>query len=159
MGFLDNCKMLDGNRLSQTVKATIQSNGRLNFTPEAVEMMSISQDSTVLLFENGKRDFAAVVKQGSDPRGFAIKKSGPYFYIPLKNYLEEQAIDYRAVRICFDITKLDELFEDCPIFKMIRRDIAHMPKVQPAPLAIQQALANTAGRESDQASSTPAQGQ
>ena len=35
MGFADNLKKLDAQRLQQSVKATVQFNGRLSFTIEA----------------------------------------------------------------------------------------------------------------------------
>lgn len=140
MAFLDSLEILDGERLSQTTRATVQSNGRLNFTPDTAEMMGITADSTLLLFAAGPKDMGAVVKPGDDRRGFKAKKSGPYYYISLKNYLEERGIEYKMTRLIFDITKLDENFEGLPIFKMVRRDIPHDPKVMDAPESLKNAL-------------------
>ena len=142
MAFSDNLEMLDGERLSKTAKATVQSTGRLNFTPETATMMNITAESTIVLFKAGERDLGAIVKPGEDRRGFKVKKTGPYFYIQLKNYLEENGIDYRgSMTIVYDITRLNEVYEDLPLFKMIRREIVHDPKVQATPECVRTALA------------------
>ncbi len=141
MGFAESLELLDGERLSLASKATVQSTGRLNFTPETARMMGITSESTVLLFAAGERDLGAVVKSAADRRGFKVKKTGPYHYIQIKNYLEERGIDYKgSTRIVYDITKLDELYEGLPIFKMMRRDIVHSPKVLEAPAAVKDAM-------------------
>ena len=150
MAFADNIEILDGERLSLTTKATVQSTGRLNFTPETATFMGITSDSTVVLFKAGERDLAAIVKPGEDRRGFKVKKSSPYFYIQLKNYLEEQGINYKGnTRVVFDITKLGENFENLPLFKMLRRDIVREPKVQNAPESLKNALGGVQPEESD----------
>jgi len=150
MAFSDKIEILDGERLSLTTKATVQSTGRLNFTPETASVMGIGPDSTIILFKAGERDLGAVVKPGEDRRGFKVKKTGPYFYIQLKNYLEEQGIDYKGkTRIVFDITKLDEEYESLPLFKMIRRDITHEPKVQNAPDSVKNALTGSPAEGAD----------
>lgn len=150
MAFKDMIEILDGERLSLTTKATIQNSGRLNFTPETTKLMGLSGESTILLFKAGERDLAAVVKQGEDRRGFKVKKTGPYFYIPLKNYLEEEGIDYRGnTRIVFDITKINEDYDGLPIFKMVRRDIVHEAKVMEAPEGVKKALSGAADEEDE----------
>ena len=144
MAFADNLELLDGERLSKTAKATVQATGRLNFAPETASMMNITADSTIVLFKAGERDLGAIVKPGEDRRGFKVKKTGPYFYIQLKNYLDENSIDYRgSTTIMYDITKLSETYEDLPLFKMIRREITHDPKVQATPDTIKNVLEGT----------------
>ena len=142
MAFSDNLQILDGERLSKTAKATVQATGRLNFTPETATMMNITAESTIVLFQAGERDLGAIVKPGEDRRGFKVRKTGPYFYIQLKNYLEENGIPYKGnTTVVYDITKLDEIYEELPLFKMVRRDIVHEPKVQPPPERVKNALA------------------
>ena len=41
----------------------------------------------------------------------------------------------------YDITRLDEKLEELPLFKMVRRDIVHDPKVQQPPESVKNALA------------------
>ena len=60
MAFADSIEILDGERLSLTTKATVQSTGRLNFTPETATFMGITSNSTVILFKAGERDLAAL---------------------------------------------------------------------------------------------------
>lgn len=149
MAFADTIEILDGERLSQTAKATVQSTGRLNFTPETATLMNITGESTIILFKAGERDLGAIVKPGDDRRGFKVKKTGPYYYIQIKNYLEERGIDYKGTtRIVFDIVKLDEQYEALPLFKMMRRDITHDPKVQDAPESLKNALEGAPSEES-----------
>ena len=160
MAFADSIEILDGERLSLTTKATVQSTGRLNFTPATATCRGITSNSTVILLKAGERDRATNVKPCEHRRGFKVKKTGPYFYIQLKNYLEEQGIDYKGkTRVVFDITKLGENYEDQPLFKMIRRDIIHEPKVQNAPESVKNALAGVpsdgAGNDSSSAENAP----
>jgi len=154
MAFKDSITMLDGERLSLTAKATVQSTGRLNFTPETATMMNLTTESTVILFAAGPRDLGAIVKPTEDRRGFKVKKSGPYFYINIKNHLEEQGIDYSgSTRVVYDITKLDETVEDLPLFKLLRRDIRHDPKVQEPTDEVKNALCRATTEEAS--TSTP----
>lgn len=155
MAFLDQIEMIDGERLSQTAKATVQSTGRLNFTPETAAMMNITAESTVILFKAGHRDLGAIVKPGDDRRGFKVKKTGPYFYLQLKNYFDERGINYKdtSVRIVYDITRLDEEYEGLPLFKLNRRDIVHDPKVQDAPEALKTALGGVSEDEATESTS------
>lgn len=155
MAFADQIEMIDGERLSQTAKATVQSTGRLNFTPETASMMGITAESTVILFKAGARDLGAIVKPGEDRRGFKVKKTGPYFYLMIKNYLDERGINYKdpSTRIVFDITKLDESYEGLPLFKLVRRDITHDPKVQDTPQALKDALGDTPADEATESTS------
>lgn len=151
MAFSDTLEMLDGERLSKTAKATVQSTGRLNFTPETAAMMNITAESTIVLFKAGERDLGAIVKPGEDRRGFKIKRTGPYFYIQLKNYLEENGIDYRgSTTVVYDITRLNEVYEELPLFKMIRREIVHDPKVQATPESVRSALAGSPREDAEE---------
>ena len=146
MAFADNLEILDGERLSKTVKATVQATGRLNFTGEASTLMNITAESTIVLFKAGERDLGAIVKPGEDRRGFKVRRSGPYFYIQLRNYLEENGIPYKGgTTVVFDISKLSETYEDLPLFKMVRRDIVHVPKVQLPPESVKNALEGVPG--------------
>ena len=154
MAFSDNLRILDGERLSKTAKATVQSTGRLNFTPETASMMNITAESTIVLFSAGERDLGAIVKPGDDRRGFKVRRTGPYFYIQLRNYLEENGIPYKGgTTVVYDISKLNETYEDLPLFKMVRRDIVHVPKVQLPPESVKNALE---GVQSDSAANPPA---
>lgn len=149
MAFADKLKILDGERLSIQTKATVQSSGRLNFMAETSEMMGITENSTVILFSAGERDLGAIVVPGADRRGFKAKKSGPYYYISLKNYLEENGIQYKTTRIVYDITRLDEEYEGHTLFKMARRDISHAEKVLPTPDSLKSALSGDSQPKAD----------
>lgn len=122
--FIENCTLLDATRLSKSAKATIQASGRLGFSGEAVKLMELKEPQTILILKNnGSNDLAAVVVEGEDKRGFFLKRSGPNYYLRMKNYFDQEGIDYKNFRVIFDITQLDETFEDHPVFKLSYRAI------------------------------------
>ena len=133
MGFADNLRKLDAMRLQQSVKATVQFNGRLSFTLEAGKTMGLSEDKSLTIFESDSDDLGATITEKGDPEAFVLKKCGPYFYIAFRNYLKEAGIDYKKNKIIYDISQLDEKFEGRTLFKFERRILPRDPKdIQPS---------------------------
>lgn len=128
MGFADNLKKLDAQRLQQSVKATVQFNGRLSFTIEAGKVMGLSEEKSIIIYEAGNGDLGATISVKDDPDGFTLKKCGPYYYIAFRNYLQQAGIDYKKQKIIFDITLLDEKIEGRTLFKFERRVLPRDPK-------------------------------
>ena len=56
MAFADSLKKLNAQRLQQSVKATVQSNGRLTFTVEATKVMDLSDEKSLIIFEAANGD-------------------------------------------------------------------------------------------------------
>lgn len=122
--FIENCQLLDATRLSKSAKATIQSSGRLGFSGEAIKLMELKENQTILILkDNDSNDLAAVVVEGEDKRGFFLKRSGTHCYLRMKNYFDQAGIDYKKRRVMFDITQLDETFENKPVFRFSYREI------------------------------------
>ena len=105
MAFADRLKKLDAHRLQQSVKATVQANGRLTFTVEATKEMALSEEKSLVIFEADGGDLGAIISHKGDPEAFVLKKCGQYFYVAFKNYLQQAGIDYKGQRIIYDITE------------------------------------------------------
>lgn len=129
MKFSEGLKMLDAERLQQTAKATIQSNGRLSLTVEAGRLMHLSEDKAIIIFAAENGDLGAVVAQKGDRRAFELKRAGTYFYITFKTYLMEMSIDYKNQRIVYDITATDEKIDGKVLYRFTRRILPKDVKV------------------------------
>ena len=131
MNFAANLKMLDAERLQQTAKATIQSNGRLSLTVEAGRLMHLSYDKSIVLFAAENGDLGAIVSHKGDRRAFELKKAGAYFYITFKTYLQEMGIDYKNRRIVYDIIATDEKIDGQVLYRFSRRVLPKESKELP----------------------------
>ena len=131
MGFADKLKKLNAQRLQQSVKATVQSNGRLTFTVEAAKVMALSEDKSLVVFEAENGDLGATISERGDSNAFVLKQSGGYFFVSFKNYLQQAGIDYKNQRIIYDITELDEELEGRTLYKFERRVLPKHPKPLP----------------------------
>ena len=131
MNFAANLKMLDAERLQQTAKATIQSNGRLSLTVEAGRLMHLSDDKSIVIFAAENGDLGAIVSHKGDRRAFELKKVGVYFYITFKTYLQEMGIDYKNRRIVYDIIATDEKIDGQVLYRFSRRVLPKESKELP----------------------------
>ena len=131
MNFAANLKMLDAERLQQTAKATIQSNGRLSLTVEAGRLMHLSYDKSIVIFAAENGDLGAIVSHKGDRRAFELKKAGAYFYITFKTYLQEMGIDYKNRRIVYDIIATDEKIDGQVLYRFSRRVLPKESKELP----------------------------
>lgn len=131
MAFADKLKKLDAHRLQQSVKATVQSNGRLTFTVEATKEMGLSEEKSLVIFEADGGDLGAVISHKGDPDAFILKRCGLYFYVAFKNYLQQAGIDYKGQRIIYDITELDEKIEGKTLYQFARRVLPKAPEQLP----------------------------
>ena len=131
MNFAANLKMLDAERLQQTAKATIQSNGRLSLTVEAGRLMHLSDDKSIVIFAAENGGLGAIVSHKGDRRAFELKKAGAYFYITFKTYLQEMGIDYKNRRIVYDIIATDEKIDGKVLYRFSRRVLPKESKELP----------------------------
>lgn len=131
MAFADTLKKLNAQRLQQSVKATVQSNGRLTFTVEATKVMELSDEKSLIIFEAENGDLGATISHKGDPDAFELKRCGLYFYVAFKNYLQQAGIDYKGQRIIYDITELDEKLDERTLYKFERRVLPKSPEQLP----------------------------
>ena len=118
-------KAYDGKRLTKMTRASVQRNGRLNFPPEAARQLNLSLEQSLLICPMGEKDLAVTMVAKDDPRGFTLKKTGPYFYVPFKSLMNECGIDFVKDTVVYDIIELNEKHEGRPVFKFNRRIITH----------------------------------
>ena len=121
----------EGKRLTKMTRASVQKNGRLNFPPEAARQLNLSLDESLLICPMGEKDLAVTVVGKDDPRGFTLKKTGPYFYVPFKSLMNECGIDFVNQTVVYDIIELNEKHDGKPVFKFNRRIIRHDASVEP----------------------------
>lgn len=157
-GFLSKLKPLDAQRLQKSVKATVQSSGRLTFAMDAVKEMKLSEDKSIIILAADDGDLGAVISDKGDPEAFALKKCGAYFYVSFRNYLEQVGVDYKNQRIIYDITELDEVYKGKTLYKFERRIIARSDKDEPDPTETEDERQETPP-EAPQAASTPSEGE
>lgn len=129
--FVAGLKRLDAERLQQSAKAAIQSNGRLSLTVEAGRLMHLADDKSIIIFAAANGDLGAIVSHKGDKQAFDLKKAGAYYYISFKNYLQEQGIDYKNQRIIYDITELEEKLEGRTVYRFARRVLPKETKELP----------------------------
>lgn len=122
MPIFNESNMLDAERLSRIARATVQNSGRLGFSADSTDLMGLAPNKRLLVSECGEKDLAVVIGDESDKRGFVIKQTGAYFYVRMKNYFDENGIDFKKTSIIYDITEMKEQFEGRPVFKLSRRD-------------------------------------
>lgn len=127
MSFADRLKKLDAQRLQMTAKATVQNNGRLSFSVEAVKLMHLDEDKSIIIFSADNGDLGATISTKGDPDAFALKKAGVYYYVAFRVYLQQMGIDYKNQRIVYEITELDEKMEDRTLYKLERRVLPKDP--------------------------------
>ena len=126
MSLFDNAEIVDAKRFETIAHATVMSSGRLRFATDALEMMNLNEVNGIILFSlntrrntDEKREFVAVTCLKADPRAFSVKTSGPYKYISLKNFFIQQEINYRDYTTTFEVTEVNEKFEeDKPVFRL-----------------------------------------
>lgn len=127
MGLLDNADMVDAKKFEIIAHATVMKSGRLRFATDAMEMMNLRLVNSIILFSFASRspdapiEFGAVTSQEQDPRGFAVKASGPYRYISLKNFLIQQEINFKDFTVTFEIADTQETWENKPVFHLTMR--------------------------------------
>lgn len=126
-------KFLQANEIAPLSKATIHSSGKLGFSSDAIDMLGITQEKTIQFAQNeddeNDRNLYAIIYEEKQEGAFKISKAGDYFYVNTKNLFDSLEIDYKNIRIIYDIVKSN--YEGKPIIKLIRRDIKKKEKNMP----------------------------
>lgn len=128
MGLLDHAEMVDAKRFEVIAHASVMRSGRLRFATDAMEMMDLPGVKSIILFSLSDRhypgdevEYGAVTCPEEDARGFAVKASGPYRYISLKNFLIQEGINFKDYSITFEVTDANEQWENKPVFRLTMR--------------------------------------
>lgn len=128
MGLLDHAEMVDAKRFEVIAHASVMRSGRLRFATDAMEMMDLPSVKSIILFSLSDRrypsddvEYGAVTCPEEDARGFAVKASGPYRYISLKNFLIQEGINFKDYSITFEVTDANEQWENKPVYRLTMR--------------------------------------
>lgn len=119
MGFLDNMRLLNGERLQKSAKAMVQINGKLTFSTAASELLKVA-DGTVkafLVYAGEGNDLAMVPAGPENAKAFLVRSSGQTKYLAFLNHLRECGIEFRKQKVSYDITQVDEELDGKPIFR------------------------------------------
>ncbi len=137
MGLLDHASMVDAKRFEVIAHASVMRSGRLRFATDAMEMMDLQGVKSIILFSLCNRpdasdeiEYGAVTCPEEDARGFAVKASGPYRYISLKNFLIQEGINFKEYSITFEVTDADEQWEGKPVYRLTMRQTPKASVVQ-----------------------------
>lgn len=127
---LNENNMVDAKRFETIAHASVMTSGRLRFATDAMELMDLNNVKSIILFSlNSRRmqdedtEYAAVTCAEEDSRGFSLKTSGPYKYLSLKNFLVAEAINFKDYTTTFEVTEVNDRWQDKPIFRLTLRQI------------------------------------
>jgi len=118
-------KFLDARHFEASIKCTVQSNGKLNFSSSAIKVLSLNNKKSVKFALNQD---AKVVEQlyiqiqdKITDDAFKVNKAGNYFYLNAKVLFDTIGLDYKTHTVIFDIKKTDSEIDGLPMFQLIQR--------------------------------------
>lgn len=108
----------------RNVKATVHSSGKLGFSGDAIRYYNIN-DGMYIAFatsedENDKNLYAVFYDEYREG-ALKLKKAGHYYYANTKNMFDELGIDYRNIKIIFDIIDTQTKYDERTVIKLIKR--------------------------------------
>jgi len=121
-------ELIDTSKFVVSLKATIQSSGRLNFTSDTARIMQLNEQTYARFARDSDNPFVLylVLMKEQDEFTFKVTKSGAYYYLPTKSFFESlgKNFDFHlSGSIMFDllrVEKLDELLNG-EVYKMTKR--------------------------------------
>ena len=118
-------KFLDAKEFEANLKCTIQSNGKLNFSAAAINILELSNHKSVKFAMNEDAkvgdELYILIQDSITNDAFKINKAGNYYYLNAKALFDSFGMDYKAHSIIFDIVKTDETIDGYPLYKLNRR--------------------------------------
>ena len=118
-------KFLDAKEFEANLKCTIQSNGKLNFSAGAINILELSNHKSVKFAMNEDAkvgdELYILIQDNITNDAFKINKAGNYYYLNARALFDSFGMDYKAHSIIFDIVKTDETIDGYPLYKLNRR--------------------------------------
>ncbi len=118
-------KFLDAKEFEANLKCTIQSNGKLNFSAAAINILELSNHKSVKFAMNEDAkvgdELYILIQDNITNDAFKINKAGNYYYLNARALFDSFGMDYKAHSIIFDIVKTDETIDGYPLYKLNRR--------------------------------------
>ena len=118
-------KLLSAKQYGKTLKATIQSSGRLGFTDNSAKEFELEKPTWIKMAEDDENPdtLYMVILRTADEDAFQVCKAGNYYYLPTKYLFDALDYDYAGKKIMFDIVRMKDMDHDFggPVYKMKRR--------------------------------------
>lgn len=118
-------KFLKALEEDNTVKCTIQKNGRLGFSSEAVKLLNINTNiyAKIGIDEEEKKigNLYLEITDKSDDETLRFRRAGEYFFLNTTTIFSQLEIDYIRKKIIFNIVPMS--FENRRIYKLNRREL------------------------------------
>lgn len=107
------------------VKATAHRSGKLGFSENAIRKLGLEKNRFLQIATNGDDEtdqtLYVVIRSKESPDCFRVTKSGEYFYAATKPLFDKLGVDYRNLKVIYDIVDFD--FDGEKMYKFVRRDI------------------------------------
>lgn len=93
-----------------SLKATIQSTGKLGFTSGTAGVLGLARHSHVRIARDTDRPdvLYMAVMPDADEDGFRILQSGGYCYLNTRPLFDALEVDYRTQTVIYDLTRMTE---------------------------------------------------
>jgi hypothetical protein len=122
---MDDIEFFKASELDGTIKATVHANGKLGFNSQAEKRLGLANVKTVKI-GRGKdfdvdRTLYLVTTEEIDPDGFAVMKSGAYYYANTRALFDKIGENYKSDKVIYDIVEVD--VSGRTVFKLKRRVI------------------------------------
>ena len=107
------------------VKATAHRSGKLGFSENAIKKLNLDENRFLQIATNGDDEndhtLYVIVQNKESPDCFRVTKSGEYYYAATKPLFDKLGVDYRNLKVIYDIVDVD--YEGERYYKFVRRDI------------------------------------
>lgn len=118
-------KFLDAKQFEGTLKCTVQSNGKLNFSSSAIKAMALDNHKSVRFAYNqegkSKDELYLLIQDKITDDAFKVNKAGNYYYLNAKSLFDNLGVDYVHHSVVFDLIKTNEVIDGLTLYKMNRR--------------------------------------
>ncbi|GAB1405148.1 hypothetical protein MASR1M74_23270 [Lentimicrobium sp.] len=118
-------KFIKSEDIDKNVKCAIHKTGKLGFSSNAIEKLSLNTDKTVSIAINEEdeedENLYIVINESTQEGAFKVSKAGEYFYLNTKAFFDSFGIDYRNEKIIYDIVDFE--YEGQKLYKLIKRVI------------------------------------
>lgn len=108
------------------VKATVQKDGKLGFSSGAAKAMELESKRYYRIATNADDvddDNLYMVEASKDSEDvFRVAKAGAYFYVRVKQLMEQLKVNYQKERVMYDITQVVDNDNIVEYFKLERRE-------------------------------------
>lgn len=94
---------------SERLRASIQRDGRLNFSDDTGKTLALEDKMSVKFCLDDDDIMYMVLTKGEDADAFKIRKSGSYFYVPLAMLFDALGVDYISNNVSFRLVRVQSM--------------------------------------------------